>query len=104
MQAIEQVDSLSLTLYSTNGVTLDLNCDEIIEPTNVTRFQIATLQPDEQFFTAFSVCMDNYVEYQLLLEYTSFSPVEWQLDSVSQRQFYNKIPLTCFWQLGTSAA
>ncbi len=72
-----------MTLYSTNGVTLDLNCDETVVPTNVTRFQIATLPPDETFYTAFSVCLDNCVEYLLLLEYTSFTPTEWLLDSVS---------------------
>lgn len=79
---METVESLSLTLYSTNGVMIDLDCDETTEATNVTRFKISTLQPDKQFYTAFSVCMDNFVEYQLLLEYTSFSPVEWMLDSV----------------------
>lgn len=77
------VEGLTLTLYSSNGVTLDLDCDETLTPTNVTRFGVATLQPDSLFYTAFTVCLDNSVEYQLLLEYTSFSPVEWLLDSVS---------------------
>ena len=72
-----------MTLYSANGVGLDLDCDETSTPTNVTRFQVATLQPDQLFYKAFSVCLDNCVEYKLLLEYTSFSPVNWLLDSVS---------------------
>ncbi len=80
---MEPVEGLTVTLYSKNGVTLDLDCDETSTPTNVTRFQVAALQSNELFYRAFSVCLDSSVEYQLLLEYTTFFPVEWLFDSVS---------------------
>lgn len=72
-----------MTLYSTFRVGLDLDCDEALTPTNVTRFHVATLLPGQLAYTAFSVCLDINAEYKLLLEYTSFSPVNWLLDSVS---------------------
>ncbi len=85
---MEPVEGLTVTLYSKNGVTFDLDCDETSTPTNVTRFQVAALQPNELFYRVFSVCLDSSVEYQLLFEYTSFFPAEWLFDSVSSPACY----------------
>lgn len=83
IQTLNLADSISFTLYSISGVNLDLDCDATLVPTNVSRFQINSLQPGQRYFTVFSVCLDSAVQYQLLLEYNSFSPVNWLLDSVS---------------------